>query len=352
MAAGVMRVGIDGNCLRHPLGGVARYVEGLLKFLPAVRGRDALRISVLAPDSVHATMPWVLWHMQRASGGAFDALHFPFYYPCLFPRCPITVAIHDVLVIEHPEWFPRAWAAATAALLRHGSRRAAAIVTGSAAVAAAIESLCGVPRERVAVIPYGVDPATFGPPSAAGEAAARARFGLERPFLLQTGAFEPRRGLELSIEAARAAREVVGDLELVLAGDARGEVQGLKRAPAFVRRLGRVGDRDLAALFPAAAAVLAPSYGEGFDLPVLEALACGAAVIASDIPVHVEHFAGAVELFAGGDADALAQACLRVLTDGARRAALRAAGPRLAAGYTWQECAERHAALWSQVRGS
>lgn len=347
-----MRVGIDGNCLLHPQGGVARYVEGLVSHLPGISGEGDTCVSVMTPSKVRRTIPWVLWSMQQISHNRFDILHYPFYYPCLWPRCPSTVAIHDVLVIEHPEWFPRAWGTATRLLLERGSQRAAAIVTGSKEVAAAIERTCRVPRTRIAVIPYGVDMAAFGPSAGQEAESVRRRFGLERPFLLQVGAFEPRRGVGLAIRAVRAIRAEMGDVDLVLVGDTRSPVPGLDASQAFVRRLGRVSDFDLAALYGAASAVLAPSFGEGFDLPVLEALACGAVVVASNIPVHVEHFAGAVELFDTGDAKSLANACVRALTDSARIASLRERGPRLASIFSWEACAQRHVELWRMVTGA
>ncbi len=110
-----------------------------------------------------------------------------------------------------------------------------------------------------------------------------------------------------------------------------------------------MAEQDLPALYAGAAAVVAPSRGEGFDLPVLEALACGAAVVASDIPPHVEHFSGAVELFASGDAEALESALRRVLEDSGRVASLRAGGPALAAAFRWADAAAAHLEMWREV---
>jgi glycosyltransferase involved in cell wall biosynthesis len=112
-----------------------------------------------------------------------------------------------------------------------------------------------------------------------------------------------------------------------------------------------VSDQELCALYGAASAVVAPSLGEGFDLPVLEALACGAVVVTSNIPVHVEHFAGAVELFDSGDAESLTNSCLRVLTDTVRDASLREQGLYLASKFSWKTCARRHLELWQTVVG-
>ncbi len=343
-----MRVGVDGKPLLPPRAGVARYLEGLLAGWRRL-AETGVQLEVVSPVRRWRTVRWVLWELQRATSRGFDVFHFPFYYPPLAPRCPVTVAIHDVLVLEHPEWFPRSWGSPMRQLIPIGARRAAAVLTGSACVAEAIATRCRVPRERIVLFRYGVDRGTFRPPAAAELDAARHRHGLERPYLLQVGALEPRRGVDLAIAATAELRSAHPDLELALAGEPRADVAALATPPSWLRRLGRVGDAELAALLAGAAAVLAPSRGEGFDLPVLEALSCGAAVVASDIAVHVEHFAPAVELFASGDGEALAAAAARVLGDSDRRDALCAAGPRLASGYTWEQAARSHHEVWRGV---
>jgi len=343
-----MRVGLDGKPLMPPRAGVARYVEGLLQGLGELDDEE-VAVEVVQPRRARRTVPWVLWDLQLASGRGFAAFHYPFYYPPLAPRCPYTVAVHDVLVLEHPEWFPRALVSPIRLLLRHGARRAAAVIASGAANLRKISELCGVPRERITVIPYGIDAARFRPPAPEATAATLQRLELQTPYLLQVGALEPRRGLDLSLAAAAALRAEGHDLELVVVGESRAPMPELATPPPGMRALGRVDDDDLPALYAGAAAVLAPSRGEGFDLPVLEAVACGAAVVASDIDVHLEHFATVIEPFASGDRGALTAACRAVLAAGERAAALRAAGPRHAARFTWRECARRHLEVWRRV---
>jgi glycosyltransferase involved in cell wall biosynthesis len=341
-------VAIDGKCLQPPRAGVARYLEGLLAGL-AELGDDGVAVELVRPSRRRRTLPWVLWDLQRATGRGHSVFHFPFYYPPLLPHCRYTVAIHDVLVLEHPEWFPRAWANPIRRLLPRGARRAAAVIASGTANAEKIAALCRMPRERVHVIPYGLDTDLFAPPAAARMSEVLARLGVRSPFLLQVGAFEPRRGIDLSLAATAALRAEGRAVELVVVGVPRTPVPELAARPPWLHVIGRVDDADLPALYAGATAVLAPSRGEGFDLPVLEAIACGAAVVASDIDVHREHFASAVELFASGDAGALAAACRSVLLADGRATALRAAGPCHAARFTWRECARRHVAVWREV---
>ena len=345
-----MRVGVDGKPLLAERAGVARYLEGLLGGLAELTPAD-LDLEVVRPPGPRRTLPWVLWDLQRATGRGYAVFHFPFYYPPLVPRCPVTVAVHDVLALEHPEWFPLGAANPLRWLIPAGARRAAAVVTFSSVVADAIAERCHVPRARVHVIPHGRDPRQFAPPPATTVTAALARLGVRPPYLLQLGALEPRRGIDLALAACAVLRARHSNLELVLVGEARANVPALRRPQPWVRRLGRVSDEALPALVAGAAAVLAPSRGEGFDFPVLEALACGGAVVASDIAVHREHFSAAVAFFPSGDAEALAAAAGRVLEGGETAARLRAAGPALAASFSWREAARRHLEVWREVAG-
>jgi glycosyltransferase involved in cell wall biosynthesis len=340
-----MRVGIDGKPLLAARAGVARYLEGLLGGLGGL-GTSGAEVDVVKPDGPRGTLRWVMWDLQRATGRGYDAFHFPFYYPPFAPRCPVTVTVHDVLPLEHPEWFPHGKANPLRLLIPAGARRAAAVVVSSATVAEAVSERCRVPMTRIHVTGFGVDHSRFAPPPEDAVAAALGRLGVARPYLLQVGALEPRRGTDLALAACEALRARHPGLQLVLVGEVRADVPALREPTSWVRRLGRVADDALPALYAGAAAVLAPSRGEGFDFPVLEALACGGAVVASDIAVHREHFAPAVALFASGDADALAAALTRVLEDSDVGRELRAAGPALAARFSWTDVARRHLELW------
>lgn len=341
-----MRVTIDGVCLLPPRAGVARYLDGLLTGLRSLE-TDDLDIEVVQPEVRRATVGWVGWDLQRATSG-LDLLHLPFYYPPLFPRCPVVCAVHDVLVMEHPEWFPRPWADLTARLIKHGAKRADAVVTASRCVAEKIEILCRVPRSRIVVMPYGVDRSIFSPPPVREIGAVLEHFGIDGPFILQMGSFERRRALDLTLQAVAEIRADWPTITLVLVGDARDRVEGLEDPPSWVKHIGRVGDAFLPALFAGAAVVVSPSKDEGFDLPLLEALACGGAVVASDIGVHREHFEPAVVLFESGRADALAEGIRQVLESGDAEG-LRTRAVEHADSFSWSTVATQHIEVWRSV---
>lgn len=341
-------VSIDGACLLPPRAGVARYLEGLLSGLRHV-GLDDMDVEILRPETRRGTVRWVAWDLQRASS-KLDLLHMPFYYPPPAAQCQVVCAIHDVLVLEHPDWFPRPWADITAWLIRHGAGRSEAIVTASEHVAEKIETLCRVSRQRIEVVPYGVDREIFGPPSRAEIDAVLAFFGIDAPFVMQVGSFERRRGLDLTLKAVSEIRSENPELTLVLIGEARDRVEALADPPQWVRSLGRVDDAFLPAFFAGASAVISPSMDEGFDLPLLEALTCGGAVVASDIEVHREHYEPAVVLFESGRADALADGIRKVFESG-RNETLRTRALKHSGAFSWSTVAERHRDLWKRVSG-
>lgn len=343
-----LKVGIDGKPLLPPKTGVSRYTQGLLRGLAGLPPEE-LEVVAVYPEKPTRTAPWVLWGLQKATRRGFSVFHFPFYYTPLFPSCPVTVAIHDVLVLSHPQWFPRAWGNTLRWLIPKSARGASAIITGTSWVAREIARWCRVPEEHIRVIPYGVDPALFSPPDEAFLVQGLHELGLGRPYLLMVGALEPRRGVDTLLQAWKTLRPRFPELELVLAGPVRAPVPALAQLPQAVRLLGFVEDRLLPVLYAGAQVVVAPSRGEGFDLPVLEALACGACVVASDIPVHREVFCEAVRFFPAGEAEALAAALTELLDDAQERQALRQRGLLLAQGFSWEKAAREHVRLWREV---
>ncbi|MFN2462958.1 MAG: glycosyltransferase family 4 protein [Candidatus Dormibacteria bacterium] len=223
--------------------------------------------------------------------------------------------------------------------------RCAALLAVSRATADALVHDLGVGPERVHVVPEGVG-AAFRP--GRGEPPA----GLaRRGYLAWAGsmrAHDPRKALDSLVEAAAA-----GELPLVLAGRTGTESERLAKSAARlgvdVRLTGFLPDPELAQLYEHAAAVVFPSLREGFGLPVLEALASGALVVATRTGAIPDFATGAAILVPPGDGAALTDAVRRAMAAGADVVALREAAAGSASGYTWERTARATAEIYRRL---
>jgi glycosyltransferase involved in cell wall biosynthesis len=261
-----------------------------------------------------------------------------------------VVTLHDVIpwTRESRSLLTRGYIDYQAARLR----RCGAIIAVSETVAGeAIERL-GLEASRVHVVPEGVE-AVFNAQKSEHDAVARQRLGVpESGYVLWVGSLlhaDPRKALDTLIEAMTW----VGDATLVMAG-APGE-EGRRLAPAAAAvglRLvltGFVTDVELAALYRGAGTVAVPSLHEGFGLPVLEALACGAPVVATSAGNLPALAAKGAVLVPPGDAHVLAAAIRGLLDDPEARARLAAEGPTIAKAYDWDRAAEMTVAAYREL---
>ena len=341
-------VALDGKPAMGARTGVGRVVEGLLEGLEAVEpGLCDLRL--LRPNRSIPTLPWVQVALPFLSRGA-DVLHCPFYYRPWLSPCPTVVSVFDLLVLTHPEWFPPRGRRPFADLLRWSLRSSDAVVTAAESVLAEIEELIGPLHGRGVAIPLGVDAARFHPVDEEQRTRAAAGHGLERPFLLHVGSLHPRRGIGTALAALELLHGDRPELELVVVG--KREYHTPQPGPSLaprVRFLGYVPEQDLPALFSSCEALLSLSHGEGFDLPLLEGLACGAPVVASDIGVHREHFSTWTRMVPAGDARGVADSVESLLSRppgvDARTLQIRQVTER----FSWQAAARAHLDLWRAV---
>jgi hypothetical protein len=210
----------------------------------------------------------------------------------------------------------------------------------------------GVPEERILMLPGAPHPACR--PSTEEEVSrVRRVHGLERPYVLSVGTLEPRKNLPTLLRAfdrllARAGTRAA-ELDLVVVGgrgwrDRELLAEVSRRASSGrLRMLGYVSETDLVALYGGAEVLAYPSHFEGFGLPVLEAMACGTPVVATDVEALREVSGGAAVLVPLGDEAALSDGIATFIEDPAARAAARARGLARAATFRWEETAER---LW------
>jgi glycosyltransferase involved in cell wall biosynthesis len=203
------------------------------------------------------------------------------------------------------------------------------VLTPSEAIRREAVDYFGLAPHRVVATPLAADPSFV--PSASGGPAP------ERPYLLFVGTLEPRKNLARMIEAWRQVKDKA---DLVVAGRARPDFP-LPAPEPGLKLLGAVEEERLAALYSNAAACVYPSIYEGFGLPVLEAMQCGAPVIASNDPAIREVAGDAGLCVEATDVRAMAQAMLAVLTLEGKAESLRRAGFERARSFTWTRTAER-----------
>lgn len=263
----------------------------------------------------------------------------------LTPRLhlPTVITIHDLTTLLFPQFHTRLNRTYQRWALPVMARRADAIIAVSHATKQDIVRLLNVPPGKITVVHSGVDTVRFSPRTDAGTLSALAQLGIQPPYLLAVGTLEPRKNLATLLQAY--ARLPSSAPTLVLAG---GMGWGDNPLSALIERLnlkgrvhlpGYVPDDLLPGLYSNAELYIYPSLYEGFGLPVLEAMACGAPVITSNVSSLPEVAGDAAVLIDPMDVDQLAAALERLLSTSVERAVLREAGLMRARTFTWEQCA-------------
>jgi glycosyltransferase involved in cell wall biosynthesis len=337
--------------------GLAGQVEIELHLL--TRRSDAVRWTDLAPGAtVHAEVPErrparLIWEQVRAPALAthldLDLWHGPHYTMPARLRVPATVTVHDMTFFDHPEWHERSKVAFFTSMVRMSARHAGSLIAVSEHTADRLRAVLH-PSAPIVVAPHGVDHARFRPAPRGDDAdlALLAHLGIRPPYLAFAGTLEPRKDAPTLIDAfARVVRDRP-ELRLVLAGRDGWGATAVRDAAAdsgvttSILRPGWFPGSALPAFFRQSEAVVYPSLEEGFGLPALEALACGAALVTTTGSAMAEVVGDAALLVDPGNGPALAATLARVLDDAALAATLRQAGPVQAATFTWGDSIRRH----------
>ncbi len=277
-----------------------------------------------------------------------DVLHVQFTAPP-FPPCPVVASIHDLSFEHLPETFKRRSRMQLRFTVRRTARKAAQVLTVSEHSRRDIIETYGIDPEKVSVTPLAA-PAHFGPLVDEAEIGrVRRNYGIKGDYILSVGSIQPRKNLVRLISAYSLLREKRSQDKLpvlVLAGK-RGWLYDETFLAADKLGLGSivftgyVPEPDLLALYSGALCFVYPSYFEGFGLPVLEAMKCGAPVIAGDrtsLPEVLGDAGLPVDPF---DEQALSAAIARLIDDVEMRAELRAKGFKRAEDFSWRQTA-RH----------
>jgi glycosyltransferase involved in cell wall biosynthesis len=372
---GHLRVGINGEPLFQRLPtAVGIYVRALCRGFDEIgQGDDivlfhALRDEIpegvaklpinrraysLARDALYQAWAEARRPAPQLVTGPLDVVHAP--GPAVPPPgdAALVATIHDLAPLRFPERYERGNRVVHKRGALLAAREADLIICPSYATAEEVEDLLVVERDRIRIVPYGVDVDTLAPDEARDIVARR---GIQEPYFLWVGTQEQRKNVESVLDAFVRVSNHDDAVSLVLHGH-RGwlgeEVGGgLARRGIAARTFmseGALSRRDLCALYQRATAFVYPSLYEGFALPVLEAMACGTPVITSNQSALPESAGDAGVLIDPLDDEELAAVMLEMLEGGQRRGELVQLGLERAAAFTWAEAARRTWAVYAEA---
>jgi glycosyltransferase involved in cell wall biosynthesis len=370
-----MKVGLDVSAVPQQPAGAGRYIVELAQRLPhhlptelLSRSDDIERWKAIAPQAeilggvptnrlLRLLYERELLGTSRAVKGV-DVWHSPHYTMPHRSSRPTAVTIHDLTFFTNPEWHEPAKARFFRQAIRYAAKHADVLISVSEFTAQLL-SECVPTKVPVVVAPHGVDLEHFAPVGVNDEVLfVSAGLSESTPYILFVGTLEPRKGLDVLLHAfAELAREN-DEIELWIAGQMGwGESSFaplLERHPVRnrIKRLGFVSEELLPALLRRAEVVAYPSRGEGFGLPVLEAMACGASVITSAKTVMAEIAGPTARYSTLGEAGELAQVLAEALAEPFARRKERTVAARLRAQqFTWDASIAQHLEAYRIANG-
>lgn len=371
-----MRVALDVSAVPPRLAGAGRYIGELARRLPSsdvtttlvTRRDDTLRwhdwspssnIASVVPNARASRLLYEAWLLGAGSTAkSVDVWHSPHYTMPRRRSKPTVVTIHDLTFFTNPEWHERAKAPFFRRAITYAARHADVLVSVSEYTARQLDIL--LPQHAPMVVaPLGVDLERFATDASRDSDLLRAHeLPVDVPYIFFLGTIEPRKGLDVLL---RAFEELAADnpvLELWIAGQAGWGVTfdsltAQSAVTSRIRRLDFVDDAVLPALIRHSRAVAYPSRGEGFGLPVLEAMACGATVVTSSDTVMSEVAQGTALLAPAGDAALLAETIQVALNlsdeDRAQRGRLARQRAEL---FTWDSSVSQHVKAYEMAHES
>ncbi len=367
-----MRIAIDGYILhkKHRNQGSHVYALNLLRELRRLARPGEIDFEVLAPPvsqtdafnvepapgfrvkAIPALRLSRLWRLGAVAASArsqtADVLYCPVPVNCGAVRTPTVVTVHDSMIAKFP--FQKLKSRLFEGAITWGSMNfAERILTDSQHAKADLVESYGVREDKIAVTYLGCDHSVFNP-TASNEGRydqLRHRYGIRSPYVMHHSTMSPRKNIPRLIQACRLTQARHPDLafDLVLAGPLPAGSEDILDAARNDLTQGRiiftgaVPEQDLAALIRGATLCVIPSLYEGFCLPLLECMACGAPTIASRSSCIPEISAGKLKYFDPSSVDDIACAVQEALTDSDLRKRLRVAGSRQASQFTWGRCA-------------
>lgn len=367
-----MRFAIDAHAVGQQLTGNEVYVRSLLRSFCAIESPSRFVAYLSKPDAaedipqgvetrVVSLNPFVRLGWQLRSflqQDKPDLLHVQYTAPLLCP-VPIVVSVHDVSFLEHPQFFSTLRQYQLSTTVPRSIRAAAKVVTCSEFSKDAIERHYPEARGKTVVVHNAVAPHFRPMNREQARERVRRQFGFSAPFILNVGDLQPRKnqqGLihgfeELILQYPRLPHH------LVLVGQSKLDASAVRHAAAKSRvserihLTGWVDDDELQSLYCAAELFAFPSFYEGFGIPILEAMACGCAVVCSKTSAMPEVADGASIFFDPRSPRDIMRALRDVLLDSELRARMERLGLQRAAAFSWNRAAALTLEVFHSVAG-
>ncbi len=352
-----MKVGIDVRMSSSS--GIGRFIRNLLQhlltednelFLTLV-GCESLAAELRLPADRIALQRFgaPIYSVREQVEGAIvlsrlraDGLFFPHYNVPVLVRRPYVATIHDLTHLKYPALFGWVRTLGARTLMRQVVSRARRIVTVSNATKDDIESFFPEALGKITIVPNAVDP-VFTQPSDADVASLLSSRGLPRRYVLTVGNRKPNKNLATAARVIRELRRVDSNVAWIVVGRRFANYDDVDRSRASLGdgliELPSVSDEELRLLYGGSLALLMPSLWEGFGLPVIEAMACGTPVVASNIPPFAEVARGGAILCEPLDVAGMALALRSVSNDQRARSELVSKGKKVSACYDWPSSA-------------
>ena len=377
------RIALDYTPALKQTGGIGRYVRELAGALAKVDHSAAYRLFAAGSNTAELPAPpgknfswkptritsqWLarLWHRAgiplpiETFTGPIDLFHATdFVLPPTRRRTRTLLTVHDLSFVRVPSAASPPLKTYLDAVVPPSVAAADHILADSEATKADLIELYNMREDKITVLYSGVNPRFRRVDDRERRAATLRKYNLDEvDYILSVGTVQPRKNYSRVVEALAALRETGIALHYAIAGGS-GWLQDELRATIarrgmtdYVHMLGLVEDPDLPALYSGARMLVMASLYEGFGLPVLEAMACGAPVITSNLSSLPEVGGSAALLVDPQDTDAISDAILKLETDGARRSQLIEAGYMQAERFSWERAGRQLKSIYADMLGA